>query len=88
VQLVVGVAFWILPRHAGHDARRDGRLMTIVFVLLNAGVLAAGLGSDPSLSPWLLFAGRLAEVTAAALFAFHAWHRQRPYRETTHTVLV
>ena len=88
VQLVIGVAFNILPRTASYDPERDGRLMWVVFVLLNAGVLAAGLGGDPVFPRWLVPVGRVAETVAVVLFVLHAWNRQRPYRAGSRAVLV
>lgn len=88
VQLVMGVAFSILPRTEHYDPKRDGRLMWVVFVLINLGVLAAGLGGDPLFPRWLALAGRGAETLAVALFARHAWNRQRPYRAGSRAVLV
>lgn len=79
VQLVIGVAFYILPRTDNTAAYRSGPLIWVVFALLNAGVVMAALGSAPDYPPALLLTGRVLEVAAAGLFALHAWHRQRPY---------
>ncbi len=69
VQLVMGVAVWILPRFG---VRRSPRLLNATawtaFALLNPGVLLAGL------SPFVL-AGRFLEVGAAVAFATHVWAR-------------
>lgn len=88
VQLVIGVAYWILPRTEGQGPKESGRLMWLVFWLLNAGVLVASLGTDPALPSSLVFVGRVAETAAAVLFARHAWHRQRAYRAGARTVLL
>lgn len=88
VQLVIGVAFWILPRTEVTATARSGPLIWIVFALLNTGVLAAALGSAPAYPPALLLAGRIMEVAAAGLFALHAWNRQRPYTRQAKRVLV
>lgn len=88
VQLVIGVAYWILPRVEGQGPKDSERIMWVVFGLLNAGVLVAALGTDPSLPASLLFAGRVGETAAAVLFARHAWNRQRAYRAGARTVLV
>lgn len=88
VQLVVGVAFWILPRPEGRDPGAYSGQMWVIFGLLNAGVLAAALGSSAALPDALGLAGRAAEAAAAALFLIHAWHRQRPYRTATRQLLV
>jgi len=88
VQLVIGVAYWILPRSDGQGPKDSERVMWVVFGLLNAGVLVAALGTDPSWPASLLLIGRVAETAAAVLFARHAWKRQRAYREGVRTVLV
>lgn len=71
LNLIMGTAFWILPRHATGPAR--GRTGPVVFALvaLNTGVVAAGCGG------WLT-GGRTLEALAAAAFALHAWGRVRP----------
>jgi len=81
IQLVLGVAFWILPRFSEGPARGDERLVWAAYGLLNAGVVAV------LLSPWLLWpgefllAGRLAELGAVACFAVNAWPRVKAFRE-------
>ena len=71
LNLIMGTAYWILPRHATGPAR--GRAGPVVFALvaLNAGVVAAGCGVS-------LVGGRALEALAAAAFALHAWSRVRP----------
>ncbi len=76
LQLVFGVAYWILPRF--HTSRGNPAPVWVSFVLLNSGVwlvsLAPFLGNP---SAWLI-AGRLAESGAATAFAWHAWPRIKP----------
>ena len=74
-QLVMGVAFWILPRFWAKPRRPRARLAYLAFGLLNAGigltvVYALGVGARP-----YLLAGRIAEISAVLLFAGHAWGR-------------
>lgn len=90
VQLVMGVAWWILPRTAEGvaGAVRGERVVWAVLVLINTGVIVAALGTMPDFSPALTTAGRGAEALAAGLFALSAWNRQRPYRATTRRRLV
>jgi hypothetical protein len=88
VQLVIGVAFWILPRPEGHDPSAHGGLMWTVYGLLNGGLLAAALGGDPSLPAALAVAGRVAEAAAVMLFGLHAWNRQRPYRAAARRLIL
>lgn len=76
VQLAMGVAYWILPRFGGE--RRREKLAWLAFGLLNAGVLAAGLGSWFAGLAVVVTLGRLAELLAAGAFALHAWPRVKP----------
>ena len=88
VQLVIGVAFWILPRTEPTEAQRSGPLIWTVFGLLNTGVLLAASGAAPGYPAWGAPAGRALEMAAALLFALHAWRRQRPYTRETKRILV
>ena len=70
----MGVGFAILPGFAkgskGHE-----RAAWVALVLVNLGVVLAGLGpvlGAPDLIPFL---GRLAQAGAAAAIAVHAWPR-------------
>src|SRR3990167_7601395 len=44
-QLVFGVEFWILPRFKYPPVRGNERLAWSAFILLNSGVLLAGVGA-------------------------------------------
>ena len=70
VQLAMGVAYWVLPRHKSEPARGNQLLARGAFVILNAGVLLAGLGRD--MVPIL---GHGAELVGALAFAGSAWQR-------------
>ena len=78
VQLIMGVAFWIVPRFSNEP--RYGRVGLVwgAMACLNAGVLlmvaAYLLNSPPA---WVL-AGRGLELLAVALFAAHVWPRIKP----------
>jgi hypothetical protein len=79
LQLAMGVAFWILPRHL--QGPEQGREVTawLAFVLLDGGVLMVGIGwmlRAPALIPLL---GRMAEAGSAVAFGVHAWRRVRPF---------
>lgn len=78
LQLAMGIAFWILPRFSREPRYGNLRLGWLAYVLLNIGVLSAGIGAWLNVSPGVIFAGRLAEVTAVVCFALHAWPRVRP----------
>ncbi|HEX6644805.1 MAG TPA: hypothetical protein VF037_09005 [Gemmatimonadales bacterium] len=71
LNLVMGTAYWILPRHATGPARGRAGPVVVALVALNAGVFLAGSGLS-------LPAGRALEAVAAAAFALHAWSRVRP----------
>lgn len=78
VQLVLGMAFWILPRFGTGARRGNVKAAWAAFVLLNLGIWLAGLGPlfpQPVLVTWIPFIGRLAECAAALAFALHAWPR-------------
>ncbi|HET7790581.1 MAG TPA: hypothetical protein VFK78_07260 [Gemmatimonadales bacterium] len=78
-QLAIGVAHWIFPRFGAggtfRGPRREGAAW-IALVALNLGVWAAAAGGLER-TPWLLVAGRAAEVAAAASFALGTWARAR-----------
>ena len=88
VQLVIGVAYWILPRPMDEPRDAHQGVMWVVFLLINGGVLVAALGADAALPRFTQLAGRLLEIAAAALFALHAWNRQRPYRAKAKALIV
>jgi len=79
MQLVMGVAYWILPRFTG--ARRYGRrtwLAWAALALINAGVLAVSAASVIGGVPGLTLAGRVCELGAAVAFALYIWPRVKP----------
>ena len=78
MQLAIGVAFWILPRFARGPARGNESLGWAAYVLLNAGVLAAGIGAWLQVSDVIPLLGRGAEWLAVLAFALHAWPRVKP----------
>ena len=75
VQLTMGVAFWILPRFGSGPPRGNVGWAWLAITLLNAGILAAGLGPAVTAEPWLTMGGRALEFMAAVAFAIHAWPR-------------
>lgn len=78
VQLVLGVAFWILPRFRTRPVRGREGLAWLAFVLLNAGVILAALRAFPGVGSALPLVGRGSEAAAALAFAAHAWPRVKP----------
>jgi len=82
VQLAMGVAYWILPKHAQAPVR--GRVAPVIAaaLLINVGVVGAGLA--PALGVGsarigLAVAGRIAELAAVLLFASNAWPRIKAF---------
>lgn len=76
LMLVMGVAYWILPRF--QTERRRVALVWAAFGLVNVGIWAVALAPFVGAGPGLTVAGRAAEVAAAAAFAVHAWPRIKP----------
>jgi hypothetical protein len=76
VQLVLGVAYWILPRF--QTERNKSALAWSAFALLNLGVWLVGIAPVVGAPPSIYFGGRLAEMGAAIAFALHAWPRIKP----------
>ena len=78
VQLAMGVAYWILPTHAPQPVRGRAAPVMAAALLINAGVVGAGLG--PALGRTdLAVAGRVAELAAVLLFASNAWPRIKEF---------
>lgn len=81
LQLVMGVAFWMMPRFAEAPFRGDERPAWLAFICLNLGIwlnLISFLIYDAAL---LGLAGRALEVLAIVLFARHLWPRIKPFAD-------
>ena len=78
LQLAMGIAFWILPRFSHEPRYGNQGFGWLAFVLLNVGVLCAGLGQWLGADPRVALLGRLAEVGAVIFFLGHAWPRVKP----------
>jgi hypothetical protein len=79
VQLAMGVAWWILPKYPRLPERGPAAPVRAAWVLLNAGVLLAGLGRSLGASDAVVMAGRVLEVLAAGAFASAAWPRVKAF---------
>ena len=75
VQLVMGMAFWILPRFAAPPLRGDERGAWAALILLNMGIWLLALAALVPAGAWLTLIGRLAEALGVLAFAIHAWPR-------------
>lgn len=87
LQLVFGVAHWILPRLPGRERDEGVGFVWSAALALNIGIvcIAAAALAGPhrlALAGSLEAAGRVLEAAAATLFAAHAWRRVRPYGVT------
>lgn len=79
VQLAMGVAWWILPKFPRLPERGPDAPVWAAWLLLNAGVLLAGVGRSLGASDGVVMAGRSAELLAAAAFAAAAWPRIKAF---------
>lgn len=79
VQFAMGVGYWILPKYPRLPERGPVAPIWAAWLLLNAGVLLAGLGRAAGLSDAIVTAGRGAELLAALAFAAAAWPRVKPF---------
>lgn len=78
LQFTMGVAYWMLPKHArGPERGPDGPIRT-AFLLLNAGVLLAAAGQSHHAGA-LATAGRALELLAVAAFVSNAWPRVKAF---------
>jgi len=77
IQLAIGMAYWILPRHSGGQ-RGSAVVFWLCLGFLNLGIWTASLVGILNLpGQWLAMARGL-EGFSAGLFAFQAWNRIRP----------
>ncbi len=78
IQLAMGVAFWILPRHPKGPPRGDERLSWAALLSINAGILC--LMIDYVLQESALpVVGRAAEMLGLVLFVLGNWRRIKPF---------
>ena len=73
-QLVIGIAYWILPRFLD-GSRGNLAQYRASLICLNLGVWAAGCYGAFGLPGWVLLAGRVLEGFAVFLFLINAWLR-------------
>lgn len=78
-QLVMGMAFWILPRLSTRPKRGNVTIVWAAVVMLNLGVWTVAI------APWIRTGfpasaiGRGLELAAAGFFALHAWPRIKAF---------
>lgn len=78
IQLILGVAFWILPRFSHGSARGKEELAWISYFLINAGIWITLLSPLFHELEWLPLLGRILEVGSAIAFVVNAWTRVKP----------
>lgn len=75
VLLVMGVAFWIMPRFSSPPVRGNEGLAWWAYVLINVGIFALIAASFNPHWLWLSLLGRTAEAAGSLAFVAHAWPR-------------
>jgi cbb3-type cytochrome oxidase subunit 1 len=78
LQLIMGVAYWILPRFRSGIERGHPLLPWAAYWLLNIGVFLAALGTTGA-GPSVILLGRGLETLAAAAFVAHALPRIKAF---------
>lgn len=78
LQLVFGVAFWILPRFSRAPRRGNEKLAWSAIILLNAGIWIDAVGPLLFHISYLNLLGHGLLILAAISFAMHAWPRVKP----------
>ena len=78
VQVVLGIAYWILPRLTGSAPHGDERLAFIAFVMLNLGICLI-VAQSIFLVEGLSLVGRISESLGAVLFLAAVWQRIKPF---------
>jgi cbb3-type cytochrome oxidase subunit 1 len=79
LQLIMGVAYWILPRFRTGAERGHPVIPWAAFWLLNVGVPLAALGSAPGAGASIALLGRGLETLSAAAFIAHALPRIKAF---------
>lgn len=79
VQLAMAVAYWILPRSSGGEARPRAWMAWLAASALNLGVTLSAWSTPFGWPPTAVAAGRALELGAAILFVGHAWPRVKRF---------
>ncbi|MEX0685523.1 MAG: cbb3-type cytochrome c oxidase subunit I [Balneolales bacterium] len=81
IQLVMGTAYWILPRHPEGPPRGNQYVAWLAFILLNSGIIlgvsAIWLLNNPDLEA----IARLVQFVGIGCFAFVIWPRVLTFRK-------
>lgn len=76
MQLVMGVAFWIVPRYTTSPRYGKTHQAWIAFVMFNIGLWLVLIQHT-----WLIFIGRAVMLVAVVLFVVYLFPRVKPYGE-------
>jgi heme/copper-type cytochrome/quinol oxidase subunit 1 len=79
VQFTMGVAYWMMPKHATGPERGPVAPIVAAWLLLNAGVWLAGLGQALLWPDPVVIAGRAAEAGAVLAFAVNLVPRVKAF---------
>ena len=79
LQLIMGTAFWILPRFGSEPRRGDERPVRLSYGFLNLGILLALFSPLLPGATWFFFAGRVAEAIGLGAFIGNVWPRVKPF---------
>jgi hypothetical protein len=80
VNLIFGVAYWILPRFSLPPRRGNTVLAVVAFGLLNFGIILSAVSPFLKTLPWLVILGRAFQVGGVLAFVLHAWPRVKAAR--------
>jgi hypothetical protein len=75
VQLIMGVAYWILPRFSKEPTRGNELLPWLAYLLINVGIWMDIFSPLFHEFNWLPVLGKLIQTAAGVLFLLHAWPR-------------
>ena len=79
LQLALGVAYWILPKHAAGSALGPKPLALAIYPALNVGIAVCVVAWLALLPAIVLTTGRLLEFSAVGMFAIVAWRRVKAF---------
>lgn len=80
LQLFIGTAYWILPRHTSPPVRGAEWKIWGVFIILNLGIIIFAVSSlSFSFNFSLLVSGKIFQAAGVVLFLNLIWPRVRPF---------
>ena len=79
IQLVLGIAYWILPRMGQDQPRGNETFPWLSYLLINAGIWMDILAPLFYELTWMPLIGKLIQTLAGILFLIHIWPRVKPF---------